>query len=70
MFIERVTKHARTFDTEDVQDNKDYCAVLNDPAVRVLVKRFIKHTEVEAQGRDRTEQTRDYVYMEWEECSL
>jgi hypothetical protein len=38
--------------------------------VRVLEKKWIKHTEVEQSGKDRTEVTENHIYLEWETCSL
>lgn len=70
MLIQKSKIQARVFNLNDHRENEEYNAVLNDPTVRILDKKVIKHTEVEAEGRSRTEVTENHVYLEWETCSL
>lgn len=70
MLIQKTRVESRVFNLNEPQENVEYNEVLDNPANKVLEKRFIKHTEVEAEGRSRTEVTENHVYLEWETCSL
>lgn len=70
MLIQKAKVESRVFNLDDVGDNNAYNDVLDNPAVRVLEKKWIKHTEVEQSGKDRTEVTENHIYLEWETCSL
>jgi hypothetical protein len=70
VLIEKAKVESRVFNLNDHQENLEYNQVLDNPAVKVLDKRFIKHTEVEQMGKDRTEVTENHIYLEWETCSL
>lgn len=70
MLIERTKKESRVFNLDDPHDLADYNETIDSPAVRVLDKKWIQHTEVEASGRDRTETKENHIYLEWETCSL
>ena len=70
MLIERTKKQSRVFNLNDRDEEEAYNEIIDDPAVRILEKRMIKHTEVEQSGRDRTETTENHILLEWETCSL
>jgi hypothetical protein len=70
MLIERSTIQARVFNLDDVGDHNEYNSIINDPAIRILDKKWIDHTEVEAEGRNRSETKENHIYLEWETCSL
>ena len=70
MLIERSKREARVFNLNDRDEEEAYNQIINDPAVNILEKRLIKHTETEQSGRDRTETTENHIMLEWETCSL
>lgn len=70
MLIEKVRKEAKKFNLDDPDDILEYTHIISDPAVRILEKKYIQHTEVEAEGRSRTETKEVHMYVEWETCSL
>lgn len=70
MLIERSVVESRTFNLDAAGDLEEYNELLDDPAVRVLHKKFIDHTEVEQEGRMRTEVKEMHIYVEWERCTL
>ena len=70
MYIERARVQTQVFNLDDNEDLRRWEEILSDPAVRVLNKKFINHTESETSGRDRTETKEVHLYVEWEECSL
>lgn len=70
MLIQKSRIESRVFNLNDHGENDEYNAVLDNPAIKVLEKKMIKHTEVEQQGRDRTEVVENHIYLEWETCSL
>lgn len=70
MWIERSTVEARVFNLNDASENAEYNDLLSDPAVKILEERWIKHTEVEVEGRSRTETTENHIFVKWETCSL
>ena len=70
MLIEKVKTEAKVFNLDDTADLQEYNDLLSNPAIRVLDKKWIDHTEVHAEGRERTEIKENHIYVEWETCSL
>lgn len=70
MLIQKSKIESRVFNLDDASDNTEYNAIIDNPAVRILEKKWIQHTEVEQMGKDRTETKEQHVYLEWETCSL
>jgi hypothetical protein len=70
MLIQKSRVQSRVFNLNDHEENEAFNEVIDNPAVRVLDKRMIKHTEIEQEGRSRTETVENHMYLEWETCSL
>lgn len=70
MLIEKAKVQSRVFNLDLETDIDEWSALLDDPSVRVLFKKFIQHTETEQFGKDKTEVKEVHLYVEWETCSL
>lgn len=70
MLIEKAHKESRKFNLDDPDDVQAYNMIIDNPAVRILEKKYIQHTESESEGRSRTETKEVHMYVEWETCSL
>ena len=70
MLIQKSKVESRVFNLDRATDLVEYNAIIDDPAVRILDRKWIQHTESETMGRDRTEVKEQHLYVEWETCSL
>ena len=70
MLIQKTKVESRVFNLDDANENSEYNEIIDNPAVRILERKFIAHTEVEQMGKDRTEIKEQHLYVEWETCSL
>jgi hypothetical protein len=70
VLIERAKKESRVFNLDDPDDMNAYNEVIDNPAVRILEKKFIQHTETERSGRDMTETKEVHLFVEWETVCL
>lgn len=70
MLIEKTKKESRIFNLDLESDQNEYNGILNNPGMRVLGTKWIDHTEVEVEGRSRSEVKENHIYVEWETCSL
>jgi len=70
MLIEKAKIESRIFNLDNESDQSEYNALIDNPGVRILDKRWIDHNEVHVEGRERTEVKEPHLYVEWEECSL
>ena len=63
--------HALTFNLDDARGRTHYEEILNNPAMKLLSKRFASQSETSSSpDGGETTLTQQYVYVEVEECVL
>lgn len=70
MFIARTKRRFESFNLDDKDDAKEYEALISDPGVIIVDKRFAKLTETSYEEESSVSITKLWVYVEYEECSL
>lgn len=68
-----IAKSERKFDSFNLDSNPEkesYEALLNDPSITIIEKKFTTQTESSFEGESQTSISRLYVYVEYEVCSL
>ncbi len=70
MFIARTKRRFESFNLDDKDGAKEYEALISDPGVIIVDKRFATLTETSYEGESSVSISRLWVYVEYEECSL
>lgn len=70
MFITRTKKRIGKFYLDKNEDIKDLEAYLNDPSLIILDKTYGTETETSYEGESSVTIQRQFVTLEFEECSL
>lgn len=70
MFIEKASRGMAVFDLNDSDDVKAYNDLLNDPAIKILDKKYGKTESTTQDGEYNSTEKNDMLYVEYEECDL
>ena len=70
MLIARTKRRFESFNLDDKDGAKEYEALIADPGVIIVDKRFATLAETTYEGESSVSISRLWVYVEYEECSL
>ena len=69
-FLEKTKKKVYSLNLSSVEGRADYNEILEDPAVRILSKKYYDQKSAESEGDYRNETSEQILILEVEECDL
>ena len=70
MLSPRTHRYTYAFDLDDDDGRREYEAVLNNPRMRILSKKFATQSETTSDEDSSTTVTRQFLYVDAEEVTL
>ena len=70
MLITKTNRRSYSFNLDDREDRESYEEILNNPAAKILSKKFVTQSETIHEGESSTTTSEQHIYLEVEECSL
>lgn len=70
MLIPRAVKRVFSLNLDDNSDRETYEEILNNPANRIISRKWVTQTETTSSGDSTISTSEQYIYLEVEVCGL